>query len=256
MTHEHDGPVGHEHGHEMSEADGQHRDEARRRSAARWLPVAAELVLPYLPPPPATVVDLGCGPAGGVVPALDAGGYRATGIDPDAPDGPAYQPLRLDEARLPAPLDAVVASLSFHHVEDLDAAVATLAEALGRGGTLIALEMDWPALDAAGVEWCFDRLPPAERVRPGGWLATQRAECIAAGRSWSDYRADWAAEHGLHTGARVLEALDSRFDRVELETIPWLFSQLDDSITPEDEMAAVATGALPAAAFRYVGRAR
>ena len=71
---------------------------------------------------------------------------------------------------------------------------------------------------------------------------------------WSEYRDTWATDHGLHTGSRLLHALDTRFGRVDVGTIPYYFSQLADDVTADDERAAVASGALAAAAFRYVGK--
>ena len=44
-----------------------------------------------LPEAPARVVELGCGPLGGLVPGLRAAGYDAVGVDPAAPDGDEYR---------------------------------------------------------------------------------------------------------------------------------------------------------------------
>jgi len=52
------------------------------RPATGWPFVAAQL-----PRAPATVLEIGCGAAGGFVPALLDAGYDAMGIDPAAPEG-------------------------------------------------------------------------------------------------------------------------------------------------------------------------
>ena len=57
----------------------------------RWLAALWPSVRAPLPDPPARVLEIGCGPAGGFVAKLQAAGYTATGIDPEAPDGPAFR---------------------------------------------------------------------------------------------------------------------------------------------------------------------
>lgn len=56
--------------------------------AAGWPFVRAQL-----PAPPALVSDVRCGPEGGFVLMLAAAGYQATGVDPEAPEGPGYRRL-------------------------------------------------------------------------------------------------------------------------------------------------------------------
>jgi hypothetical protein len=55
-------------------------------SAERWLAAMWPLVSARLSPPPARVVDIGCGPHGGFVPFMRASGYEAVGVDSEAPD--------------------------------------------------------------------------------------------------------------------------------------------------------------------------
>ena len=74
-----------------------------------------------LPAPPAAVLELGCGTAGGFVPGLLSDGYRAVGIDPEAPDGPDYRRVEFERSDLRDTVDAVVAS-------ELKAGVATETE--------------------------------------------------------------------------------------------------------------------------------
>lgn len=223
------------------------------RHSARWLPVAWSLARPHLPAG-GTVVDLGCGPLGGCVPALLDAGYDAVGIDPSAPPGDRYQVAPFEDADVPDGVAAIIATMSLHHVGDLDQIVELARRALAPEGTLIVLEMDWPAFNDVAAQWCFDRLESLEADEPGGWLATQRANWLASGQSWTDYRTAWATEHGLHTGAQLLGALDAHFDRIVVEASPYYFSQLVDDVTPEVELAAVAAGELPQAAFKFVGR--
>lgn len=267
----HDGHAGHHAGqadhhgghadHHDGHAEGDDADDAARQLAvawhsARWLPVAYRLVRPHLPPAPATVVDVGCGPFGGIVAALVGDGYDASGVDPGAPSGPRFRPEPFAEADVPTGIDAITASLSLHHVTDVEEAAARAAEVLAPDGTIVVLEMDWPAFDDTAAEWCFARLPAPDTGVPAGWLASQRENWMATDVSWSEYRTDWATEHGLHPWDRVRAALDAHFECVETTPIPYYFSQLVDGVTPEAELAAVEARELPAAAFRYVGRPR
>src|SRR5262249_57835179 len=53
-----------------------------------WLATMWPFVCGWLPAPPAAVLEIGCGPLGGFVPALRSAGDDATGGDPEAPEGP------------------------------------------------------------------------------------------------------------------------------------------------------------------------
>jgi len=72
-------------------------DGARPSTAAdeRWLAATWPLVRQHLPAAPARVLEIGCGPLGGFVPALRETGYDAVGIDPQAPHGPGYQRIEV-----------------------------------------------------------------------------------------------------------------------------------------------------------------
>ena len=67
----------------------------------RWLAAVWPLVRGQLPSAPATVLEVGCGPLGGVVPALLDGGYDAVGVDPEAPEGSDYQQVELERYQPP-----------------------------------------------------------------------------------------------------------------------------------------------------------
>ena len=61
-----------------------------------WLAAVWEAVRGQLPVPPASVVEVGCGPLGGLVPVLRSAGYAATGVDPAAPRGSWYCPVEFE----------------------------------------------------------------------------------------------------------------------------------------------------------------
>ena len=100
-----------------------------------WLAAAWEVVIGELPAPPAPVVEVGCGPLGGLVPVLRSAGYAATGVDPAAPPGSWYCPVEFERYDLPEPVGIIVACMSLHHVSDLGEVAGRLAVSLaGAGG--------------------------------------------------------------------------------------------------------------------------
>src|SRR6266516_2651142 len=65
---------------------------AIRRACARLTVVDfTAFVLSQLPPPPVRVLEIGCGPNGGITPALGDAGHDALGVDPDAPEDGRYR---------------------------------------------------------------------------------------------------------------------------------------------------------------------
>lgn len=222
---------------------------------ADWLSYGWSFVRPALPAPPAEVIEIGCGRAGGFVPALLGDGYAATGIDPNAPDGSPYRQAEFESYDPPRPADAVVACTSLHHVADLDLALGRVAAALRPGGTVVVIEWASESFDEPTARWCFARLP---KVPPGdepGWLTRGRDEWLASGQSWPDFHAAWRAADGLHAGAAVLRALDARFSRVSCGYGPYFFPDLEDT-TETDEQAAVGAGLIQATGIRYAGTLR
>lgn len=217
-----------------------------------WLAAMSALVLDRLPPPPARVIDLGCGPLGGFVPMLRAKGYDTLGVDPAAPDEEHYQRVEFERADLPPELDAIVASTSLHHVEDPAGVVDRLAGALRGGGVAVVLEWAWERLDEPTAAWGFQRL--AEDA-DGGWLRRRRDEWLASGRDWEGYLRDWAEGHRLHPSDLLVRLLDERLERRLLEEGPYLFPNLE-STTAADEQAAIDAGQIRAIRVDYVGARR
>ena len=91
-----------------------------------------EVVCSHIPEPPARVLEVGCG-KGDLALALAERGFDVTAIDPKAPDGPIFRQVRLEDFSDEHGFDAVVASLSLHHIHDLGHALDTIAVASPAG---------------------------------------------------------------------------------------------------------------------------
>jgi len=74
-------------------------------------------------------------------------------IDPEAPDGAIFRRTTIEAFGEGGPFDAVVASLSLHHVADLGSVLDKLVGLLRPGGALILNEHAWDRLDPMTPEW-------------------------------------------------------------------------------------------------------
>jgi SAM-dependent methyltransferase len=220
----------------------------------RWLASRWPYVRSHLPAAPAHVLDLGCGSLGGFVPSLLADGYDAVGIDPTAPDGPAYQRVEFERAELSGPLDAVIASTSLHHVADPAAVFDRLAGIVTPGATMVVIEWAWERFDEATAAWCFDRLADDDEDEEG-WLHRRRDEWLASGQDWASFLSGWAAKHGLHAAETLVGILDERLERQHVTCGPYLFAELAGT-TEAEEQAAIDAGTIRATRIDWVGTFR
>jgi SAM-dependent methyltransferase len=202
-----------------------------------------------LPPPPARVLEIGCGPHGGFVPMLHSLGYEAVGVDPGAPDGEHYRRVEFEQGETFDDIDAVVASTSLHHVADPAEVVERMASTLAPRGTLVVVEWDWERFDEPTAEWCFERLGPDET----GWLRGLRDEWVATGQPWHVYLRAWVQKERLHAARTLLRLFDERFDREQLADGPYFFPELAET-SEEDERAAIEARRIRATRVDYVGR--
>ncbi|GIH15314.1 class I SAM-dependent methyltransferase [Rugosimonospora africana] len=215
----------------------------------RRLDAVRPFVHDNLPPAPSRVLEIGCGPTGGFVPALREYGYHAVGVDPAAPPGPGYHQTEFEHHDLTAPLDAVVACTSLHHVGNLDDVLDRAAAALTPGGVLIVLEWAYEKFDEATARWCFERLP--EGGEPG-WLHTHRRLWLASGQSWHTYLDAWAQSERLHSGHAIVHGLQARFRTRLLTETPYFFPDLYP-VSETGERAAAHRGEIGATGIRYLG---
>ena len=185
------------------------------------------------------MLEVGCG-AGELALALDGAGYEVTAIDPAAPDGPIFRPIKLEELEDDARFDAVVASRVLHHMgENLEPNLDRVARVLEGGGPLVV------------EEFAPDRLDEPTAA----WYEGQRHILAAAGYPSERPSAEqWEQHHVSVTASDVLlAAVRSRFEEQVYEDVPYLWRYLNAVVSAELEESLVSMGAIRALGFRLVG---
>jgi SAM-dependent methyltransferase len=199
-------------------------------------------VIPRLLPPPARVLEVGCGD-GDLARALAAGGYEVVAIDPHAPEGGVFRRMRieeLDELDGPGPFDLVVADRVLHHVDPLEPVLDKLARL---APLLVVGEFAWERIDAPTQEW-YEALH--RRLVSTGHDPVGPADLDA-----------WRWDHqDLHRSDRVLAGLASRYTQVELERGPYFYRWLRVPGVEAEERRALAAGEIQPIGLRYAGRRR
>jgi SAM-dependent methyltransferase len=130
----------------------------------RWLAAVWPFVCAQLPPAPAAVAEIGCGPLGGFVPVLRSAGYAAVGIDPEAPEGPWYRQAEFEDYAT-GPVAAIIACTSLHHVADLSDVLDRVQAALAPGGVVVVVEWARERFDEATARWSGPAAPAGARCR-------------------------------------------------------------------------------------------
>jgi hypothetical protein len=190
-----------------------------------------------LPPTPLRVLEVGCGHEGGVAPALAASGYDVLAIDPEAPEGPLYRRVTLEELDDPGPFGAVVAGLVLHHVQPLGAA---LDKVVSLAPLLILDEFAWNHVDEATRDW----------------YEAQHRLLVAAGHEpkgppdlsvWRERHAD------LHPYETLRAEVDARYEQRDFEWRPYFYRWLEGPVTEPLEATLIDVGAIRPIGFRYAG---
>jgi SAM-dependent methyltransferase len=182
-----------------------------------------------LPPPPGRVLEVGCG-QGELALALAADGYDVVAVDPEAPEGPIFRRTTIEELDEPGPFDAAFASVSLHHVHDLDVALDKVHGLLRPGAPMVVREFAWDRADEPTVAWGYAKLG-----EPGDLSA-------------------WRDEHDdLHGFDALRAALATRFTERSFEWTPYLY---ECDLGPEaeaEERRLIEAGEIRAIGFVYVG---
>lgn len=193
-------------------------------------------VLRHLPPPPARVLEVGCGDEGGLVPDLADCGYDVVGVDPRAPADDRYLRSEFQEvadALAAEPWDAVIAARVLHHVDSLDDGVALLVQF----APLLLVDEFAPDLIIGDVQtWYEKRRPTAGNV--------QAPESID----------EWRHRHpDLHAHDVLLGALRRHYEERELVWVPYFHRWLRSSAVEAEERVAITIGVIPAVGWRWAG---
>lgn len=212
-----------------------------RRACARLTTLEfTEFTLSQLPSAPQRVLEVGCGREGGVAPALAAAGYDVLAVDPDAPEGPLYRRITLEELDDPGPFDAVVAGRVLHHVRPLASALDKLA---ALAPLLVLDEFAWNHMDEPTIDW----------------YESQHRLLVAAGREpkGPPDLAEWHRRHSdLHPYETLRAELEARYEEDYFEWCPYFYRWLDGPASEALESALIDTRAIRPIGFRYVGRTR
>jgi SAM-dependent methyltransferase len=197
-------------------------------------------VLSQLPSAPARVLEIGCGPDGGITPALVAAGYDAVGVDPHAPAGARFRATRLEELDGES-YDAVVGERVLHHVHPLGRALDTLARL---APLLVLEEFAWEQMDDPTRDWyeSHHRALRAAGVEPKG------------PPDWARWEAEFL--DGLHPSRLLRDELRERYDERLFELRPYLYRWLAGPATLALEEGLLAAGAIKPIGCRWVGVSR
>lgn len=195
----------------------------------------------HVPDSRARILEVGCG-AGELALALAKRGHQVTAIDPDAPDGPIFRKVALEAFEEAGSFDAVVASRSLHHIENLEHGVDKIHALLRPEGVLILNEFAWDQMDEDTARWYSMHVD-----NPSHKDASLLPE---------NFPEAWVAEHeGLHTSVTMKEALQRRFRSELFEWVPYLaehYLKHEHLVTEEENL--IEAQKIKPIGFRYVGR--
>jgi SAM-dependent methyltransferase len=216
-----------------------------------------------LPPPPARILDAGCGD-GALSRTLADAGYAVTPIDADPAAVAAAR-----SAGVPAqhadlasyddqPFDAVVMLLALHHMHPLGTVLDKVAHLLRPGGMLVLDEYAWDWADDVAIRWFYDT---AAILAAAGVIDPPAGGDHLLARWRSRHTVDGAMCNG---GDTMIRAVSARLGNVTVRRVPYLARHLlagqgNQNILGElcrIEREHLADGTLPATGFRLAATKR
>ena len=220
-----------------------------------WLAAVWPFVEANLPPPPAGVLEIGCGPT--------VASFRrcsVAGTTRSASIRKLRRAARTSEGVRAVPPGRaggrVVACTSLHHVADLGEVLRRIADSTRpgreahRGGV------------GPGAIRRVHRAVVLRPARPGRGGRPRADGCTGAGTTGSPPAgrgrsrcAPGRKGEGLHTGGEILGALEAHFEPRSLTRGPYFFADLADT-AETDEQAAIDAGEIQATGIRYIGTPR
>ena len=212
-----------------------------------------DFVKSQLPPPPAKVLEVGCG-SGELALALSAEGWRVTAVDPRAPDGDPFVRAAVEEldATDYEPFDAAVAVLSLHHAGAIGIVLDKVRSLLKPGGMFVVDEFrkEHLADEATAAFFYHQRLSLIHAGRGEAGDGGHRPMGGSFGAWFSSVSGHRA---GVHEEGEVLAALEERFTTRSLSYGPYLFRHgLDAEVEPL-ERKLIAEGGIRPTGLRWVG---
>jgi SAM-dependent methyltransferase len=153
--------------------------------------------------------------------------------------------VRLEHFESSGRFDAVVASLSLHHIEDLGAAADKIADLLEPGGLLVLNEWDRGRFQGRTARWYYHQRQALAALGRG------QAEIEPTFEEWWD---EWTERRSdVHPYAVMRPELERRFAERLLEWVPYLYGYRLGGELELLERVLIDSGEIDAVGFRYVG---
>jgi SAM-dependent methyltransferase len=181
----------------------------------------------HVPPPPARILEVGCG-AGALAVRLQRLGYEVVALDAAEEAVACARKLGLDARRAEwpdfadSPFDVVLFTRSLHHIPALVPAVARAKELLKPGGRTLVEDFARHAVEPLAAEWLVEMLGV---LHAAGLLERDPEGLLDRILEARDPMDAWRAlhDHDLHSAEAMRDALRAHFPTLEEQIAPYLY---------------------------------